>query len=172
MAPACWISSVPGWPMMSFSAMRGLVAGRGTIASLSEANCGRLVVLVRALTARSGTGVVVKDGWANRNGVACGVRPPERAVFFAVRFAVFAFFAFLAMSISSGNKLSSNNACHSLKYRSPPSAEPVDPIALHPQNQQRPQFQHYPAGACPPCAAPAAIASLSSYPIRRALQSL
>src|ERR1700730_1387963 len=135
MAPACWISSVPGWPMISCSSMSGSRVGGGTMPSLSAANCARLVVLVRALTARSATGVSVKKGWANRNGVARGVRPPERAVFFALRFAVFVFlavFAFLAISISSGNKLSSNSACH--RFEKSKSADPIAPLA----NQQRP----------------------------------
>jgi hypothetical protein len=73
--------------------MIGLRVGGGMMPSFSDANFARLFVFVRALTARSGMGVVVKNGWANRSGVTRGVRPREGAVFFAGRFAALAFLA-------------------------------------------------------------------------------
>src|ERR1700704_7214119 len=68
MAPAAWISSVPGWPMMSFNCIVGSRVGLGMGPSLCEANCDRLFVLVAGLTGRCSGGVVVKNGWAYRNG--------------------------------------------------------------------------------------------------------
>src|SRR3977135_545837 len=68
MAPAAWISSVPGWPMMSFNCIVGSGVGLGMGPSLCEANCARIFALVAGLTGRCARGVVVKHGWAYRNG--------------------------------------------------------------------------------------------------------
>src|SRR5258708_21673287 len=86
MAPAAWISSVPGWPMMSCNCMVGSRVGLGIGPSCCEANCRKFVVLVAGLTARCAGGVAVKNGWANRNGVDLvwrGVVVLRGIVFFA-----------------------------------------------------------------------------------------
>src|ERR1700730_17067855 len=86
MAPAAWISSVPGWPMMSCNCMVGSRVGLGIGPSFCEANCRRFVVLVAGLTARCAGGVAVKNGWANRNGVDLvlrGVAVLRGVLFFA-----------------------------------------------------------------------------------------
>src|SRR5260370_39036660 len=100
MAPAAWISSVPGLPMMSCNCIGVSRVGFGMGPSFCEANCDRLVVLVAGLTARCAGGVVVKNGWANRNGVdaaPAGFRAFAGAAFFVTfltgRFELFAFLA-------------------------------------------------------------------------------
>src|ERR1700724_3853470 len=91
MAPAAWISSVPGWLMMSCNCMVGSRVGLGIGPSFCEANCRRFVVLVAGLTARCAGGVAVKNGWANRNGVG-----DLRCVVFLLVVLFFAAPAFLA----------------------------------------------------------------------------
>src|SRR5580704_13787358 len=103
MVPAAWISSVPGWPMMSFSSMLESPVGLGIGPSFCEANCAMLFVLVAGLTLRCAAGVVVKNGWANRNGADFVLR--ELSAFAGAAFlATFLeLLDFLAMEYSSQN---------------------------------------------------------------------
>src|ERR1700675_1292776 len=96
MAPAVWISSTPGWPMMSCSGMMAFRFGAGIGPSFFAANCDRLVVPVFGLTVRFAIGVVVKNGWAYRNGVGAALPDLlafEGAAFLVGRFELLAFFA-------------------------------------------------------------------------------
>jgi len=54
---------------MSFKSMTGSRVGGGMRPSFCAANAAMLLVFVAELTLRAATGVVVKNGWANRNGV-------------------------------------------------------------------------------------------------------
>ena len=75
MAPAVWISSAPGRPMISCNCMIGFRFGGGIGPSFFAANCARPVVPVFGLTSRFAIGVVVKNGWAYRS--AADGAPPD-----------------------------------------------------------------------------------------------
>src|SRR5258708_19677849 len=95
MARGFWISSTPGWPMMSCNGMMAFRLGAGIGPSFFAANCDRLVVPVFGLTVRFAIGIVVKNGWAYRNAVGTALPDLlafEGAPFLAARFALFAFF--------------------------------------------------------------------------------
>src|SRR5258708_3395177 len=96
MARGFWISSTPGWPMMSCNGMMAFRLGAGIGPSFFAANCDRLVVPVFGLTVRFAIGVVVKNGWAYRNavdGAPADFLAVVRAAFLAGRFELLAFFA-------------------------------------------------------------------------------
>src|SRR5258708_806459 len=92
--------------MMSFNCIVESPVGLGMGPSLCEANCDRLFVSVAGLTVRCAGGVVVKNGWANRNGVDFVVR--DLAAFAGAAFWTrrLGLLDFLAIDLSPKNLLS------------------------------------------------------------------